>query len=82
MPKKKTARRRIVDKLKKRGFTSPCLRPFLVARINPIRFSKSTDFDFDDVLERMQKNAGNFRVDRIRQENVVPAAGGRVEVAE
>ena len=65
---------------KKRGFTSPCLRAFVVARINPIRFSKSTDFD--DVLGRMQKNAGNFRVDRVRQEDVVLAGGGRVEEAE
>jgi len=72
----------IVDKLKKRGFTSPYLRPFVVARINPIRFSKSTDFDFDDVLARMQKNAAKFNVDRIRQEDVVRAGGGPVEEVE
>jgi ParB family chromosome partitioning protein len=72
----------IVDKLKKRGFTSPYLRPFVVARLNPIRFSKSTDFDFDDVLGRMQKNAAKFNVDRIRQEDVVRAGGGPVEEAE
>jgi len=45
----------IVATLKKRGFTSPYLRPFVVARINPIRFSTSTEFDFDDVMGRMQK---------------------------
>jgi ParB family transcriptional regulator, chromosome partitioning protein len=72
----------IVDKLKKRGLTSPYLRPFVVARINPIRFSKSTDFDFDDVLGRMQKNASKFNVDRVRQEDVVRAGGGPVEEAE
>jgi ParB family chromosome partitioning protein len=72
----------IVDKLKKRGLTSPYLRPFVVARINPIRFSTSTDFDFDDVLGRMQKNAAKFNVDRIRQEDVVRAGGGPVEEAE
>jgi ParB family chromosome partitioning protein len=66
----------IVDKLKKRGFTSPYLRPFVVARINPIRFSTSTDFDFDDVLGRMEKNAAKFNVDRIRQEDVARAGGG------
>ena len=57
-------RRSIVDKLKKRGFTSPYLRPFVVARINPIRFSTSTEFDFDEVLGRMQKNAAKFNVER------------------
>ena len=65
----------IVNKLKKRGFTSPYLRPFVVARINPIRFSKSTEFDFDEVLGRMRKNAEKFNVDRVRQEDVVRAGG-------
>jgi ParB family chromosome partitioning protein len=66
----------IVDKLKKRGFTSPYLRPFVVARINPIRFSTSTEFDFDDVLSRMKKSAAKFNVEKIRQEDVVRAGGG------
>jgi ParB family transcriptional regulator, chromosome partitioning protein len=69
----------IVEKLKKRGFTSPYLRPFVVARINPIRFSTSTEFDFDEVLGKMQKNAAKFNVDKIRQEDVVRAGGGPVE---
>lgn len=73
---------RIVDRLKKRGLTSPYLRPFVVARINPIRFSKSTEFDFDDVLGRMEKNAAKFNVDRIRQEDVVRAGGGPPEESE
>jgi ParB family chromosome partitioning protein len=72
----------IVDKLKKRGFTSPYLRPFVVARINPIRFSTATEFDFDEVLGRMQKNAVKFNVDKIRQEDVVRAGGGPMEDAE
>lgn len=72
---------RIVDKLKKRGFTSPYLRAFVVARINPIRFSTSTEFDFDDVLARMRKNADKFNVEKIRQEDVV-RAGGPAEADE
>jgi ParB family chromosome partitioning protein len=66
----------IVGKLKARGLTSPYLRPFVVARINPIRFSKSTEFDFDDVLDRMERAAGKFKIDKIRQEDVVRAGGG------
>jgi ParB family chromosome partitioning protein len=69
----------IVAKLKKRGFTSPYLRPFVVARINPIRFSKSTEFDFDEVMDRMQKSADKFNVDRIRQEDIVRAGGAAEE---
>jgi ParB family chromosome partitioning protein len=69
----------IVSRLKKRGFTSPYLRPFVVARINPIRFSTSTEFDVDEVLARMQKNADKFNVERVRQEDVVRAGGGPAE---
>jgi ParB family chromosome partitioning protein len=72
----------IVDKLKKRGFTSPYLRPFVVARINPIRFSTSTEFDFDEVLGRMQKHAAKFNVDKVKQEDVVRAGGGPVDESE
>jgi ParB family transcriptional regulator, chromosome partitioning protein len=69
----------VVNKLKGRGFTSPYLRPFVVARINPIRFSKSTEFDFDDVLDRMKKNVQKFNVEKVKQEDVVRAGGGPVD---
>jgi ParB family chromosome partitioning protein len=65
--------------LKKRGFTSPYLRPFVVARINPIRFSKSTEFDFDDVIGKTKKNAEKFNIDKVKQEDVVRAGGGPPE---
>ena len=69
----------VVNRLKGRGFTSPYLRPFVVARINPIRFSKSTEFDFDDVLDRMKENAQKFNVEKVKQEDVVRAGGGPLE---
>jgi ParB family chromosome partitioning protein len=65
----------IVGKLKARGLTSPYLRAFVVARINPIRFSKSTSFDFDDVLDRMKAAAVKFNVDKVKPEQVTRAAG-------
>ena len=70
---------RIVQKLKGRGFTSPYLRPFVVARINPIRFSTSTEFDVDDVLDRMQRAATKFNVEKIKQEDIVRAGGAAEE---
>jgi ParB family chromosome partitioning protein len=66
----------IVTKLKARGFTSPYLRPFVIARLNPIRFSTSTEFDFDDVMGRMARAAEKFKVEKIKQEDVVRAGGG------
>ena len=70
---------RIIEKLKERGLTSPYLRPFVVARVNPIRFSTSTEFDFDDVLDRMQKAASKFKIEKVKQEDVVRAGGGTAE---
>ena len=67
---------KIVDALKAKGLTSPYLRPFVVARINPIRFSKSTEFDFDEVIDKMAAAAKKFNVDKIRQEDVAKAGGG------
>ena len=69
----------IVDKLKARGLTSPYLRPFVVARINPIRFSKSTSFDFDEVIQKMTTAAGKFNIDRVKPEEVTKAAGPPIE---
>jgi len=69
----------IVDKLKARGLTSPYLRPFVVARINPIRFSKATSFDFDEVMQKMSTTASKFNIDRVKPEEVTRAAGPPVE---
>ncbi len=65
----------VVAALKERGMTSPYLKAFVVARVNPIRFSKSTDFDFDEVMDKMIGAAQRFKVDKVRQEDVARAGG-------
>ncbi len=65
----------IVEKLKARGFVSPYLRPFAVARVNPIRFSKATEFDFDEVIEKMRAATMKFNIDRVKQEDLAKAGG-------
>jgi ParB family chromosome partitioning protein len=65
----------IVEKLKARGLTSPYLRPFVAARINPIRFSKADSFDFDEVIGKMTAAAGKFNIERVKPEEVTKAAG-------
>jgi ParB family transcriptional regulator, chromosome partitioning protein len=65
----------IVEKLKARGLTSPYLRPFVVARINPIRFSKSTEFDYDDVMGRMAAAAAKFNVEKVQQNDIAKMGG-------
>ena len=69
----------VVTALKERGLTSPYLKGFVIARINPIRFSKATEFDFDDVLDKMVAAAGRFKVERVRQEDVAKVGGGPPE---
>jgi ParB family transcriptional regulator, chromosome partitioning protein len=67
---------KVVEALKAKGLTSPYLKPFVVARINPIRFSKSTEFDFDEVIDKMTASAKKFNVDKIKQEDVAKTGGG------
>jgi ParB family chromosome partitioning protein len=65
----------VVTKLKERGLTSPYLRAFVVARINPTRFSKATSFDFDEVLGKMIASAKKLNVDKIDQEDLARVGG-------
>ena len=70
---------KVVGALKDKGLTSPYLKPFVVARVNPIRFSKSTEFDFDEVMDKMIAAAGRFNVDRVKQEDVAKVGGAPPE---
>jgi ParB family chromosome partitioning protein len=70
---------KVVDALSKKGLTSPYLKAFVVARINPIRFSKATEFDFDEVIDKMIASAGKFNVDRVKQEDVAKVGGAPPE---
>ncbi|PYR67175.1 MAG: chromosome partitioning protein ParB [Acidobacteria bacterium] len=70
---------KVVSALKAKGLTSPYLKPFVVARVNPIRFSKSTEFDFDEVMDKMIASATKFNVDRVKQEDVAKVGGAPPE---
>jgi ParB family chromosome partitioning protein len=70
---------KVVQALKARGLTSPYLKPFVVARVNPIRFSTSTEFDFDEVMDKMIASATKFNVDRVKQEDVAKVGGAPPE---
>ncbi|MBZ5496396.1 MAG: ParB/RepB/Spo0J family partition protein [Acidobacteriia bacterium] len=65
----------IVKKLQARGFTSPYLKVFVIARINPIRFSKAQSFDFDEVLSKMEAAAGRLNIDKVREEDIARSGG-------
>ena len=61
--------------LKERGFESPYLRAFVVARINPLRFQRGATADFDETIDRMITAARRFDPARVKAEQVARASG-------
>ncbi|MGH7626972.1 MAG: ParB N-terminal domain-containing protein [Gemmatimonadaceae bacterium] len=64
-----------VAALKERGFDSPYLRAFVVARINPLRFVRKGSPDFDETMEKMLASARRFDSGKIRAEQVARTGG-------
>src|SRR6185295_1031172 len=64
-----------VAKLKAKGFVSPYLKAFVVARINPLRWIQGEPPPLEEVLKTMRERAGKFNADRIRQEDLANAGG-------
>ncbi|HSN15657.1 MAG TPA: chromosome partitioning protein ParB, partial [Anaeromyxobacteraceae bacterium] len=70
-----------VVRLKARGFDSPYLKAFVVARVNPLRFMKGAAPPLDELLPQMTKRARGLDPGRIRSEDVA-RSGGAPEAAE
>jgi ParB family chromosome partitioning protein len=64
-----------VAALKDRGFVSPYLKSFVVARINPLRFQRGAKATFDETLEAMLNAADRFDAKRIKIGDVATAFG-------
>ena len=65
----------VIAKLKARGFVSPYLRAFVVARINPLRWIQGEPPPLEEVLKTMRERAGKFNVDKIKQADLASAGG-------
>ena len=65
----------VIAKLKARGFVSPYLRAFVVARINPLRWIQGEPPPLEEVLKTMRERAAKFNVDRIKQEDLASTGG-------
>jgi ParB family transcriptional regulator, chromosome partitioning protein len=70
-----------VARLKERGMTSPYLRNFVVARVNPLRFIKGTPPPFDELFASMTKRALGMDPSKIKTEDIAKS-GGAAEAAE
>jgi ParB family chromosome partitioning protein len=64
-----------VNRLKERGLTSPYLRAFVVARVNPLRFIKGAPPPFDELMETMTKRARGMNLDKIKTEDLARSGG-------
>jgi ParB family chromosome partitioning protein len=64
-----------IQGLKTRGFESPYLRAFVVARINPIRFKRGASAEFDETIEKMTASARRFDAAKVKADQVARASG-------
>ena len=64
-----------VKKLKDKGFVSPYLRTFVVARINPLRWIQGDPPPLEEVLKTMRDRAARFNVDKIKQSDLANMGG-------
>jgi len=65
----------VVSKLKAKGFVSPYLKAFVVARINPLRWIQGEPPPLEEVLKTMRERAGKFNVDKVKQEDLASTGG-------
>lgn len=63
-----------VSRLKTRGFTSPYLKTFVVARCNPLRFRKGS-MDPDAAIQAMSDAAAKLDTDKIKIGDLAAVAG-------
>ncbi len=64
-----------VEALKEKGFVSPYLKAFVVARCNPIRFSKAEKPDYDETLGKMLAAAKKFDVGKVKADQIAASGG-------
>jgi ParB family chromosome partitioning protein len=66
-----------VEILKAKGLTSPYLKSFVVARVNPLRFrpKDAPPLSFDDALDRMMQAAAKFNPDKIKMDDLAKSGG-------
>jgi ParB family chromosome partitioning protein len=64
-----------VAELKTRGFDSPYLKAFVVARVNPLRFQREASAEFDETITKMLLAAKRFDAGKVKADQVARAAG-------
>jgi ParB family chromosome partitioning protein len=80
---------KVIEKLKAAGLTSPYLRPFVIARINPLRWikaakpgQKAPSADFDATMDKMIAAAKKFDASKIKPSDIAATGGPAPEADE
>jgi ParB family chromosome partitioning protein len=71
-----------VEKLKARGLTSPYLKAFVVARVNPLRFMKGEPPPFDELMATMTKRVRGMKTEKINPQDLARSGGAPDESAD
>jgi ParB family transcriptional regulator, chromosome partitioning protein len=61
--------------MKSRGLESPYLKAFVVARINPLRFQRKPNADFDETIDKMLGSARRFDAGKIKADQIARTGG-------
>jgi ParB family chromosome partitioning protein len=64
-----------VQRLKDAGLTSPYLKTFVVARVNPLPFMKGKLPSFDELMATMTKRARGMKTDRVKPSDLARSGG-------
>jgi ParB family chromosome partitioning protein len=72
---------KVVKDLKEAGFKSPYLKPFVVARVNPLRFKKvkrghkGPIAEFDETMDKMLEKAEAFDIEKVKESDITASGG-------
>jgi ParB family chromosome partitioning protein len=64
-----------VAALRARGFQSPYLKAFVVARLNPLRFKRGAKAEFDATIDKMIAAAAKFDAGKVKADQLAAAGG-------
>ena len=73
---------KVVEALKARGMKSPYLKPFVVARVNPIRWVKEVKITVEQCLDECIDKLGRFEVEKVKEQDLAKMGGAPPEPEE
>jgi ParB family chromosome partitioning protein len=73
----------VVAALKAKGFDSPYLKNYVVARVNFLRFKKDTsDLDFEETIEKLRASTKKIDPGSVKKEDLAKMGGAPADASE